>query len=629
MKYNWLRLAVLLMFSVLIPETFRIPAALVMTAYWFYNIESRYWFLIAVIFCGSFSSLLFPENTGLSGRVRYLNENYFVINSTVVYYDLCSSDITYDDYVTVKAEGLEPITDHLSFHAFSFSEYYRTLNAEYCCFPDEVILVSKSGTMRARLYRYVSGIANVRVRSFYRLMLFNLESSENDYIMVNGFYFSGVFFILSYILKWFIDYRYLKYVNFLISLAFALLYHFPLTLLRLSLKNILLLTDMNAKDRLGILIIVLLIYNRSFIFSLGFVFPVSFYFINVFHREEKMLYFLNSMLVQSVCTYGFHLFRIFLFRYLMRILGLVYLAAIVFLLKPECSIPLSRFLDSLDALMALDPEITGKPGIIVYVLLIMLFIGIRWQRNTIMVILYVLMMAVNISHPLASVSFINVGQGDSILLRLPYNSANILIDTGKESSYLYLDSYLRAMGVSRIDYLILTHDDSDHNGSRERLEADYDVIQVIEEDTDINIGRFRMLSLNPQGLDNDNDNSLVYWFEINGISFLMTGDISRGVERDLIRKYSGLECDVLKLSHHGSRTGSDPEFIKQLNPWLAVISSGETYHHPHQETLDTMRENHIFSLQTRKKGDIVIFFTGIVNILGDSGGDFAIISNRW
>jgi beta-lactamase superfamily II metal-dependent hydrolase len=238
-------------------------------------------------------------------------------------------------------------------------------------------------------------------------------------------------------------------------------------------------------------------------------------------------------------------------------------------------------------------------------------------------------MVLNISHPFASVTYINVDQGDSILIRLAYNRANILIDTGKPSKYIYLDSYLKAVGVKRIDYLVLTHNDSDHNGNKQKLIDNYIVKNIIEKDKDIIIGDFKMLSLNNQNYDNDNDNSLVYYFELNNLSFLMTGDISKTVERDIIKKYNGLECDILKLSHHGSKTGPDSAFIKKIKPTIAIISNGNTYHHPHQETLDILEENHIFHLQTKTKGDIEIYFTYFLNIISDYSRDFAIINNRW
>ena len=83
-------------------------------------------------------------------------------------------------------------------------------------------------------------------------------------------------------------------------------------------------------------------------------------------------------------------------------------------------------------------------------------------------------------HPWASLTLIDVGQGDSILIRLPYNQGNLLIDTGKPAALDQVEAMLQGEGVRRLDALILTHEDDDHSGNKEALIEAYQPAQVIE-----------------------------------------------------------------------------------------------------------------------------------------------------
>jgi beta-lactamase superfamily II metal-dependent hydrolase len=613
---------------IIVPDKYKFFSMVIIFLYWILNINYKYWFFILIIFIDLLIGTIFPLNNNLSGRVRYLNDSYFIINNVVVYTGEIDIKINYDDYVTVDSLEVTEINDSLSKYTFNFSRYYKSLNATYCCFADKIIIEKHSSSIRGKIYQYISSIKDEQISSFYKLILFNISTDEDSFIIIHGLYFSGIFYIISYFLKWFIDYKYLKYINVIISLIFGIFYHFPLALIRLTLKKILLLFNINSKDSLGILIIILLTINKFYIYSLGFVFPISFYFLNIFYKDKKILFYFNSMVIQSLFLYNFKLLNVFLFKYLMRFIGLIYLVSLLFLYSPENSLFLIKLIDGLDFINNIDYKVVGKPTVLTYLILLFVVKKTSKYKSEILTFSFIIIMILNISHPFASVTYINVDQGDSILIRLAYNRANILIDTGKPSKYIYLDSYLKAMGVKQIDYLVLTHNDSDHNGNKQKLIDNYDVKKIIEKDKDIIIGNFKMLSLNDQNYDNDNDNSLVYYFELNNLSFLMTGDISKIVERDIIEKYNGLECDILKLSHHGSKTGTDSTFIKEIKPDIAIISSGNTYHHPHQETIDILEENHVFYLQTKTKGDIEIYFTYFLNIISDYSKDFAIINNR-
>lgn len=89
-------------------------------------------------------------------------------------------------------------------------------------------------------------------------------------------------------------------------------------------------------------------------------------------------------------------------------------------------------------------------------------------------------------------------------------------------------------------------------------------------------------------------------------SFIFMGDLDRRGERQVLQDYPSLKVNIVKLGHHGSRTSSDPNFIKQLEPELAIISAGRhnRYGHPNQETLNTLKMENISSLSTQNQGMI-------------------------
>ncbi len=218
------------------------------------------------------------------------------------------------------------------------------------------------------------------------------------------------------------------------------------------------------------------------------------------------------------------------------------------------------------------------------------------------------------------VHFIDVGQGDSTLIMTPYE--NILIDTGTNASEVDLVAFLGKVGVDSIDYLIISHPHADHIGGADKIIESFDVenlvlngvrdnnfytenlealatreeveIDIWEAGESFEIGFMQIEVLAPLPLSNDADNnsSLVFKVIYKDASFLFTGDAEEDSEEEMLEKYSVemLDCDVLKVGHHGSATSSCDEFIAAVSPALSVISCefSNRYGHPHTETLKTL-----------------------------------------
>ncbi len=228
------------------------------------------------------------------------------------------------------------------------------------------------------------------------------------------------------------------------------------------------------------------------------------------------------------------------------------------------------------------------------------------------------------------IDMIDVGQGDAILIRYPHLKKVILIDTGgvipygnwksKQAEQILLP-YFRALGIHHIDFLILTHGDYDHMGEAIPLIEHFDVKTVIFNCGELNelerelikvldrkkivyyhcmkslkIGSSKLLFLNDNHYNNENDHSIVLYTEFYHHTFLFMGDASSLVERDLIAKYKLKEIDVLKVSHHGSKTSSSKDFIGAIHPKYSMISVGRNnrYGHPNKEVLKNLESSEIY-----------------------------------
>lgn len=250
---------------------------------------------------------------------------------------------------------------------------------------------------------------------------------------------------------------------------------------------------------------------------------------------------------------------------------------------------------------------------------------------------------------LLEVNFFNVGQGEAIFIETP-SRHQILIDGGPSSLILEKLAESLPFWDRTIDLIILTHPEHDHLAGlievlkRYKIEnilwtgivrdtSEYNEwvkliknegakIKIAQASQRINLSTYEVNrhidilypfeNLEGQEFENSNNTSIVAKLIFGENSFLFTGDAYQSVEKKLVSRGWGLNSDVLKVGHHGSKTSTSEEFIKQVSPEIAVISVGKdnTYGHPHQETLDTLEKYGIKILRTDKEGDIKIISNG-------------------
>ncbi|WP_226667330.1 DNA internalization-related competence protein ComEC/Rec2 [Metabacillus litoralis] len=312
---------------------------------------------------------------------------------------------------------------------------------------------------------------------------------------------------------------------------------------------------------------------------------------------------------------------------------------------------------------------TGKPSsvfLILYVVLLLLLFIIYERTNTVKKILWPISLILclfmfqkfaQMINPYGQVLTIDVGQGDSIFIQQPHNNGTFLIDTGgkvsfpKEAweeskrSYSIVKSvtvpYLKSIGVTKLNGLFLTHGDFDHIGEvltlMEEIRIEQIIIpigfnrgeledRIIKAATKKGIGikevkdgdqlrykdiTFRVIA--PKTLsESKNDDSLVLWTKMGGLSWLFTGDAEINSEQQLIKSYPALKVDVLKVGHHGSKGSTSELLLDIIKPSYAIVSAGlnNRYQHPHPEVVDKLLRRNIRILRTDLQGAILYQYKG-------------------
>lgn len=243
----------------------------------------------------------------------------------------------------------------------------------------------------------------------------------------------------------------------------------------------------------------------------------------------------------------------------------------------------------------------------------------------------------------AEFHFIDVGQADAILIRVP--EGDILIDAGTNDSEEALRAYLDELDVDTIEYAVFTHPHADHIGGADMIMKTYDVKNVIMPDATAtskvftrmldaieasdakvieatpdktySVGDLTLTVLGPQGsgYTDVNNYSVAVRVDWGNTSALFTGDAEDVSEEEMLDAYgrSGeLDVDLFKVAHHGAKNSNTKEFLREVSPVYAVISVGEgnTYGHPTRQALERLEDMDVTYWRTDLEGSVVIVSDG-------------------
>lgn len=308
----------------------------------------------------------------------------------------------------------------------------------------------------------------------------------------------------------------------------------------------------------------------------------------------------------------------------------------------------------------------GKPGVFMVFLLtgtVYLFYcaaeqRFRWRQLLILLVPALLFTALPYLDPRLKLTFLDVGQGDSALIELPYRKAVYLIDSGgvlrfdteafKEKKRPYeigrqvVAPYLKGNGISSLDTFIISHPDADHAEGADEIfqlfsidtlhltpgSASNTLMQQLAPDTaeaelvfpaigsNWTVGETQFTYLSPKDAEYEgNNDSLVLLMKTGDYRVLFTGDLEAAGEKDLIESYGSELTDltILKVGHHGSKSSSSEEFLSALQPVLSVFSTGadNRYGHPSAEVVERFTELQLKTLNTAENGTIrLLYYNG-------------------
>ncbi len=242
------------------------------------------------------------------------------------------------------------------------------------------------------------------------------------------------------------------------------------------------------------------------------------------------------------------------------------------------------------------------------------------------------------------VHFIDVGQGDCELVEC--GGKYMLIDAGENGHETEVLNYLHVLGVKKLDYVVASHQHSDHIGGLSEVLEEFDAENIImprltktqtptnstykaflnavkesgakvieaKANASYQLGGASFCVLGPVTDDAEdiNNMSAVIRLDFGKNSFLFTGDAETEEELEILNNNASVDCDVLKVGHHGSGTSSSKKFLEAVTPDICVISCGEgnDYGHPHDNAVKRLKKQTDEIYRTDICGDIVVSSDG-------------------
>ena len=560
---------------------------------------------------------------------------------------------------------------------FNYRKYLNNNNIYYILTASEITKIKNNTKIlthyKNKLQKYIN-----RKKAHTYLNIFIL-SNKNDLdkevlnsYQVNGlshlFSISGmhITLLLGTILKLLDKVSYNRYYKYILLIIILIIYmyltDFTPSIVRSGIMFILLTLNklfnfkIKTKNIIMLTFIIIVLINPYYIYNLGFQlsYLISFYLIIFVHIINKHKNYFKKLFITSLISFLVS-FPIIISNYyqvnlLSILINLLFVPIISYIVLPLAFITLILPTDSfliltMDILEGISLSLTNinylllelpKPSIyliIIYYAIITLLLINKKCFISLLTTIFIHKISINFN-PNMEILFLDVSQGDSILLHYPHNKYNILIDTGGNYNYEISKNiiipYLKSKGISKIDYLILTHGDYDHMGESINLienfkvekvifncgpynDLEKELIKVLKKKNikyyscikELNIDKNKLKFLNTKEYDNENDNSSVIYFNYYNYKFLFMGDASTEREKDILEKYNLKDVDFLKVGHHGSNTSSSEEFINSINPKYSLISVGKNnrYGHPNKEVLDNLNDSKIY--RTDQDGSIM------------------------
>lgn len=590
--------------------------------------------------------------------------------------------------ITGDKQPLEPATN---FNQFDSAAYYRQLHIynQVKCRTiqfhtySQPNLIQRCHVLRAKLYRYFEDLPHP-LSGYCQQLILGMKNPQNDDLMrdvkrlglLHLFCISGMHVVLlvtslrKVLIRCHCNYEDIDWLLIVVLPFYLIIAGGSVSLVRavimaeMSLINRV--TRLSSLDGWAISLLGGLVMDPWLLMTLGgqlsYLLSFSLHVLPATFTSFQRSLLLNLISLPSILafTYEFHIltficsfvvipiFSVVIFpAVILSSIGYFFLPGLAFLTNG-----LLRIFDNVLGILSDLPGIIsfGKPALLIswlmFIITLVLIDRLQVRRVVLLAMTYLLAFLL-IHFPLyGEINFVDIGQGDSTIIRYPFSNHVEMIDTGgklnfgKRKQQSKIDNatrtsvnYLKSCGIKKIQTIYLSHHDVDHIGYLPTILRNFNVEQIVvpkgmenqrallrlipadslttpeiipvTAGKQINHSQLAILHPFEKG-EGKNEDSVVLWGQFGQLSFMFMGDLDRNGERKICRRQPSLRSDILKLGHHGSRTASDPQFIAQLQPKFGIISAGRQnrYGHPNQETLDTLGKYNVRPVSTQRYGMI-------------------------
>lgn len=583
------------------------------------------------------------------------------------------NNLSYGDKIKVTGVLKEPSTNNI-FNNFNYKKYLYNKKIYYIIEASKIDKIQNNNnhiyTIKNLLYTRINSLKS---SNYIKALLFGDNKLDKEIktsyqingishlFSVSGFHINFITSIIYFYLDRVTYNKKIKYITVDIFLVLYLVLCNTTSLLRCTVMNILLSInhllklDIKKIDIVLLTLILCIIINPFIIYDIGFIYSyaISFFLIlykNKYKTNNKLLKIIYISLISFLVSLPINIYTSYEINFLSIILNIIIVPIVSLILLPLSLLTLIfPILDNILYLITSILEkislytsninifklILSKPSIIliiIYYLVIILILS-KNKHYYLILILLIFHKTIPLYNSNLEVVMFDVGEADSMLISTPSKKVNILIDTGRGIDINNIIIYLKSIGISKLNYLIITHGDEDHIGGALYLIDNFKVDNVILNKGDYtelevelithlknknikytnNINKIPLLGsymylLNTKKFSNENDNSIVTYFEYQKYKFLFMGDSSSKTEEYLINNYNLTNISFLKVGHHGSNTSSSTHFINKINPKVSLISVGRNnfYHHPNKEVLTNLSNSVIYRTDINKSIKIKI-----------------------
>lgn len=441
-------------------------------------------------------------------------------------------------------------------------------------------------------------------------------------------------------------------------------------------------TKIASIDILGLIFLVMTFFKPDYLYDIGFQFSfiISFFIIISFPLLKKLTFIKNIFVLTFIAQLSSTIISIYHFNQIQWIgllSNLIFVPFYSFIIFPlaiflffayhfvsDTALPNlvfdkiyivhNKLLDLFLTFKYYQIYIAPKSAVefsIFVLLIVLIYIFFCYKKMKILflfIIVFIVLCVFNVRPNVSTITFFDVGQGDSLIFQTR-KQETVMVDTGgKEVKIGNIDNHniakyhiiptLKQKRITKIDHLIITHPHADHIGELPYIAQHIRIkklyinlysyseielikikrlckinnIELIDATTiqfiQLNNSKISFLHGDIPNSNDKNEHSIILLIEYQRYKMLLLGDVTKNNESKLMKIYQLPKIDILKVAHHGSKTSSSESFINLIKPTISIISSGKNnkYHLPNRETLQTLRSINSSILNTQDVGEITI-----------------------